>query len=77
MTIDEAVQEWKTKRRHMGCVAAAKWFCARVKGFWPERLSRYTAYGDYFEHVVATDGSIRIDLSPYADQPDTDDDDDN
>ena len=69
LTIDKAVIEWKSKKRRMGCVAAAEWFCARVDGFWPEELSKYTASGDYFGHVVATDGVIRIDLAPYADKP--------
>lgn len=69
MTIDEALTEWKTKKRRMGCVAAAKWFCKRVAGFQPEDLERYTSSGEFFGHVVVTDGSIRIDLSPYNDKP--------
>lgn len=69
LTIDQAVREWQSKKRRMGCVAASDWFCARVEGFWPENLDRYTASGDYFGHVVATNGTIRIDLSPYADRP--------
>lgn len=68
MTIDEALKEWQSKKRHMGCVNATDWFCKRVKGFYPERLPRYTKEGDYFEHVIATNGFIRIDLSPYADK---------
>lgn len=69
MTLDEALSEWQSKRRRMGCVAATRWLCARVKGFHPERLDRYTQGGDFFQHVVATNGRIRIDLSPYADAP--------
>jgi hypothetical protein len=68
VTIDSAIQEWESKRRTMGCVAATDWFCKRVPGFHPERLVRDTLYGSY-EHVVATDGKIRIDLAPYADGP--------
>lgn len=69
MQIDEAIREWNSKKRRMGCVAAADWFCKRVSGFEPERLNRYTPEGELFQHVVATDGRIRIDLSPYADHP--------
>jgi len=69
MCIDEAILEWKSKKRRMGCVAATAWFCRRVDGFTPERLTRYTADGYLFQHVVATDGLIRIDISPYADKP--------
>ena len=42
MTIDEAIKEWESKKRHMGCNSAADWFCKRVKGFYPEHLIRYT-----------------------------------
>ncbi len=45
------------------------WLCKRVEGFRPERLSRWLENGDYFEHVLATNGLVRIDLSPYADVP--------
>ncbi len=69
--IDEALKEWRSKKRRMGCAAAAEWFCKRVPSFRPESLDRYTAGGDYFGHVVATDGFVRIDLSPYADRPST------
>jgi len=69
MTIDEAVTEWQSKRRHMGCEAAARWFCKRVPGFHLELLHRYTKEGEYFAHMVATNGRIRIDLAPYADKP--------
>jgi len=69
MTIDKVLSEWQSKTRRMGCVAAANFFCRRVPGWKPERLERYTRNGDYFEHVVVTNGSIRIDLSPYADKP--------
>lgn len=74
MTIDEACTEWTTKQRRMGCVAAVDWFCKRVEGFHPLRLRRYMeggtrANGNFWEHVVATDGNIYIDLAPYADKP--------
>ncbi len=69
MTLDQAIKEWESKKRYMGCVSATDWLCKRVKGFRPERLNRFTADGEIFQHVVATDGVIRIDLAPYADQP--------
>lgn len=69
MTLDEAIIEWTSKERRMGCVAATDWLCKRVKRFKPERLDRYTAEGDIFQHVIATDGLIRVDLAPYADGP--------
>lgn len=69
MTIDEALAEWKSKRRRMGCVSATDWFCKRVPGFAPIRYRRFTAEGDTFEHVVATDGVVRIDLCPDNDAP--------
>jgi len=68
--IDAAVAEWQSKNRRMGCVSATDWFCQRVSGFEPERLTRYTQEGEVFQHVVATNGKIRIDLAPYADGPD-------
>lgn len=68
-TIDGAIEEWKATKRSMGCVAATDWFCKRVSGFRPERITRYTKDGEVFQHVVATDGVIRIDLAPYADHP--------
>ncbi len=69
MTLDEAVNEWSAKKRRMGCVSAAGWLCRRVKGFELERLTRYTAEGDIFQHVIATNGIIHVDLAPYADRP--------
>ncbi len=69
MTVDEAIRQWKSKARRMGCVSATAWFCRRVKGFRPERLTRYTEDGEVFEHVVATDGVVRVDVAPYADAP--------
>ena len=69
MTITDAVKEWKTKQRRMGCVSATNWFCHRVTGFAPERLTRFTEQGEVFQHVVATDGIIRIDLAPSFDSP--------
>lgn len=67
MTIDEAVNEWLSKPRRMGCVATADWFCKRVEGFKPKRLTRYTPFGEVFEHVIAAKGTIQIDLASYND----------
>ena len=67
--IDKALHEWRSKKRRMDCVAATDWFCARVPGFTPLRITRYTKEGDTFQHVVATDGLVVIDISPYADKP--------
>lgn len=69
MTIEEAFQEWKAKKRRMGCVAATDWFCKRVPTFRPIRLTRYTKAGEVFQHVVATNGVVHIDISPYNDRP--------
>lgn len=69
MTLDEAITEWQSKPRRMGCVSATNWLCSKVAGFKPERLTRFTENGDLFQHVVATNGYIRIDLAPYADHP--------
>ncbi len=69
MTVDEAILEWKSKKRRMGCVSATDWFCKRIKSFYPKRLTRYTQDGIIYQHVVATDDIIVIDLSPYADKP--------
>jgi hypothetical protein len=69
MTIDEALSEWYTKKRRMGCNAGTDWICKRVPGLYPLDLDRYTKSGEYFGHTVATDGRIIIDLTPYADLP--------
>lgn len=69
MNIDECLAEWQSKKRRMGCVSATEWFCKRVEGFYPERLNRYTKDGEVFQHEVATNGIIRIDLAPYSDAP--------
>lgn len=63
-TIDTAIAEWSSKNRRMGCVSASQWFCHRVEGFYPVRLDR----GDW-EHVVATNGQVVIDLVPHLDSP--------
>ena len=68
-SIDETILLWESRTRRMGCVAATEWFCKRHHEFYPERLTRYTAEGELFQHEVATDGRIRIDLAPYADRP--------
>ena len=57
------------KKPKNGCVEAAIWFCRRVPNFHPLRVSRFTQDGEYFSHVVATDGRVVIDLAPYADRP--------
>lgn len=69
MTIDGVIREWRSKPRRMGCVAATAWFCKRMTGFTPERITRWTEHGEPFQHVVATDGVIRIDLVPSKDAP--------
>jgi hypothetical protein len=69
MTADEALTLWQSKKRRMGCVSASNWWCKRVIGYQPERLTRYTQDGDLYQHVVATNGFVRIDLSPYNDGP--------
>jgi hypothetical protein len=68
--IDKILKEWSSKKRHMGCVSAAKWFCKRDKTFSPKRLTRFTSSGDLFQHVVVTNGIIVIDLVPHRDRPD-------
>ncbi len=55
-------------------MSAANWFCRRVPGFEPLRLRRYLPGGTdengmLWEHVVATNGRIIIDLAPYSDRP--------
>lgn len=70
MTIDDAVKEWTSKKRRMGCVSATEWFIKRVHGFKSERLDRWTENGEVYQHEVATNGIIRIDLAPYSDGPD-------
>jgi hypothetical protein len=69
MTLQQALHEWRSKKRRMGCVSATHWLCSRVNGYRPERLTFYTKGGDLYQHVVATDGRVRIDLSPYACRP--------
>jgi len=68
VNISQAIREWQNKKRRMGCVSAAQWFCKRVKGFAPKRLVRFNKKGEQFQHVVATDGLIIIDLTPHLDQ---------
>ncbi len=69
MNFEQTLSEWKSKNRRMGCVSATNWFCNRVSGFTPKRLTRYTENGEIFEHVVATDGMVIIDFAPYSDKP--------
>ena len=68
--IHDTLDEWQSKPRSMGCVSASSWFCKRHPEYKSERLTRYTKKGEPFEHVVASNGKIRIDLAPYADKPD-------
>jgi len=74
--IKNAIDLWNTRKRRMGCVAGTNWFCRHVKGFKPIRLTRYTKDGEPFEHVVATNGDVQIDFTPYADHPRIDKEDD-
>ena len=67
--IDQILKELRSKKRRMGCVSATNWFCKRLKNFKPKRLHNYTKDGDYFSHVIATDGIIEIDLAPYSNRP--------
>jgi hypothetical protein len=69
MTLDEVINEWQSKKRTMGCVAATRWLCKRRPDFKPLRVTRYTKDGEPFQHVVGTNGQIIIDLAPYADKP--------
>lgn len=68
-TLDQTLTEWYSKKRRMGCVSATAWLCKRVKGFYPLRLTRYTLEGELYQHVVAYNGIVIIDLAPYADRP--------
>ncbi len=68
MTIDQCVKEWQSRKRRAGCVSATAWFCCRVQGFRPLRLTRYTKGGELYQHVVATNELVVIDLAPYADK---------
>lgn len=68
MTIDRCVKEWQSRPRRAGCVSATEWFCCRVRDFRPLRLTRYTKDGELYQHVVATNGLVVIDLAPYADR---------
>ena len=69
MTLNEVIIDWESKKRYRGCVSAANWFCKRVPSFYPKRVVRYTSNGEMYEHVVATDGLVVIDLAPYSDGP--------
>ena len=67
--IAQVIAEFKSKRRRMGCVSATAWFCKRVPGFRPLRLTRKLKNGEIYQHVVATDGKQIVDLAAYADKP--------
>lgn len=70
-TIDDVLNEWASKNRKMGCVAATSWAIRKLKKykFKALRLTRYTPKGEVYQHVVAFNGKIIIDLAPYADAP--------
>jgi len=68
-TIDRVLREWQSKKRRMGCWSASHWFVKRRPDFHIVTLPRYTKQGDYFAHLVCTNGKIIIDISPYADKP--------
>jgi hypothetical protein len=69
LTIDNVLQEWNKKHRRMGCVAATNWFIKYRPDFQQKRINQYTSTGDFYSHVVATNGLIDIDLAPYANKP--------
>jgi len=66
-----ALEEWGTRRRSMGCVSGAEWFCKRVPDFHPVRLGRLENDVEW-EHVIATNGEVTVDLTPHWDIPDPD-----
>jgi hypothetical protein len=68
--VEAATKEWNRCKRRMGCVSATDWFCKRVPGFHPLRLTRKLPNGEIYQHVVATDGKRTFDLAKYADRPD-------
>ena len=68
-TLNSVIKDWKAKKRRMGCLAATKWLCKRIPGWKPIRLQHYNEDGELYEHVVATNGSVHIDLAPYANRP--------
>ena len=69
MTLQGVLDEWMSKGRRVGCVAATDWAVKRLEGFKPLRVARYTPDGEVYEHVVAFNGRIIVDLAPYADAP--------
>lgn len=71
VTLDQAVAEWVSKKRKRGCASATQWLCKRVEGFYPKRITRYTDKGEIYQHVVATNGYIVVDLTPEKDSPST------
>ena len=64
-----ALEGWGSRRRSMGCVSAAEWFCKRVPSFHTLRLGRLENGVDW-EHVIATNGEVLVDLTPHWDIPD-------
>ena len=70
LLINRTINEWNSKNRKMGCVAATNWFCRRVPSFTPLRIEGYTRSGDVFQHVVASNGKVIVDLVPELNSPD-------
>jgi len=69
MTINQCIREWESKKRTMGCVSATEFLCKRVPGFKPLRLTLISEDGFIYQHEISTNGSISIDLAPYANKP--------
>ena len=74
MTLNQALRKWQSNKlyRKYGCRQATKWLCKRVKGFRPLTLRRYLPNGNdkngnFWEHTVATNDLILIDLVPHCD----------
>ena len=67
MTVEECLAEWMSKKRSMGCVMAAEFICSRVPGFYPVRLNRDRQDGIHWQHVVASNDEVVVDLSPAMD----------
>ena len=68
--VESALREFDSKRRTMGCVSATEWFIKRVTGFKDKRktikIPRGKYRGEYYQHVVATNGKFEIDVAPYS-----------
>lgn len=69
--VKQTIREFQTKKQKMGCRSATQWFIRRVPGFRPRRLEKTDEEGNTFQHVVATNGEIDIDLVPHLFSPST------